>query len=255
MSLINIKMLTDESYQFMSKNIETVVKNIVENENNDWIYNEFPKPMFVEKTLKIEDFSLIDNPDSKDKDIDFKNSVIIFENLKTLPRYILCDDKFWLWLYLEKFYSITKNMMRINGVSTVKDHWMNSQGVRRGNFFGVLSRCYYRVLLSIDEKSDDKYCLTKWVIENPERLRNLTWRTFSSQVHLVRGCLKGQKKAVDELGYEVNSIYPEVAKYVSILGSVHLLDVLSEEYIQDKVYNKVVELLKEAKGDVNETIC
>ena len=54
MSLINIKMLTDESYQFMCKNIDLVVKKIVENESNDWIYNEFPKPMFVEKTLKIE---------------------------------------------------------------------------------------------------------------------------------------------------------------------------------------------------------
>lgn len=255
MSLINIKMLTDESYQFMCKNIDLVVKKIVENESNDWIYNEFPKPMFVEKTLKIEDFSLIDNPDSKDKEIDFKNSVVIYESLKSLPRYVLCDDKFWLWLYLEKFYSIVKNMMKINGVSTVKDHWMNTQGVRRGNFFGVLSRCYYRVLLSVDEKNDNKYELSKWVIENPERLRNLTWRTFSSQTHLVRGCLKGQKRAVDELGYEVNSVYPEVAKFISILGSVHLLDVLTEDYIEEKVYLKTLELLKKTQGDENEAVC
>ena len=168
---------------------------------------------------------------------------MIFESLNNLPRYILCDDKFWLWLYLEKFYLITKNMMTIKGVSTIKDHWMNGQGVRRGNFFGVLSRCYYRVLLSVDDKSEDKYHLTRWVIENPERIRNFTWRTFSSQTHLLRGCLKGQMKAVCELQQENNAVYPEIAKYVSVLGSVKLLDVILEEFIEEKVYLKTKELL------------
>lgn len=244
MTMINIKMLTEESYAFMKKNLEFITEKIQNNSTNEWIYNEFPKPIFVEKNLKIEDFDLIDNPNSADKKIDITNSIKIYENLNGLPRYILCDNKFWLWLYLEKFYSITKNMMTIKGVPTIRDHWMDIQGVRRGNFFGVLSRCYFRVMLSIDESKVNKYELTRWIIENPERIRNFTWRSFSSQQHLLRGCLRGQMRAVNELNKEINSIYPEIAKYVSIIGSVKLLDAISENYIEEKVYCKTKELLE-----------
>ncbi len=244
MSMINIKMLTEESYAFMKKNLEFITEKIQNNSSNEWIYNEFPKPVFVEKNLKIEDFNLLDNPNSLDKKIDTINSIKIYKSLNILPRYILCDNKFWLWLYLEKFYSITKNMMKIKSVSTIQDHWMDIQGVRRGNFFGVLSRCYFRVMLSVDESKTDKYELTRWIIENPERIRNFTWRSFSSQQHLLRGCLRGQMKAVKELNKESNSIYPEIAKYVSIIGSVKLLDAISEDYIEEKVYRKAKELLE-----------
>ncbi|WP_373437867.1 DUF6339 family protein, partial [Metamycoplasma equirhinis] len=97
----------------------------------------------------------------------------------------MCDQRFWLWLHMDKFYKIVRNMMKIRGKSTFTDHWLQSGGTRRGLMFGVLSRCYFRVALTVDECKDDKYELTKWVIENPERYRNLTWRSFSSEEHLV----------------------------------------------------------------------
>lgn len=87
--------------------------------------------------------------------------------------------------------------MSIRGVSTIKDHWMFGQGVRRGLMFGVLSRCFYRVALTVDNSRQDKYGLTRWVIEQPERFRNLTWRSFSSEAHLVRGIIIEKAKDGD----------------------------------------------------------
>lgn len=244
MSKINIKLLTEDSLAYLKENAESFSKKIVENEDNSWIINTISQPIFVEKKLQIEDFELLDNPESLDKNIDFQNSIAIYESLKSLPRYILCDQRFWLWLHLDKYYSIVRKMMRIRSKSTFTDHWLHSGGTKRGLMFGVLSRCYFRVALTVDESKQDKYELTKWVIENPERFRNLTWRSFSAEEHLVRGVLKGEKKANDlNPGKEFNSLYPEIAKYVSIVGSVRLLDSISEEDIENIIYNKMTEYI------------
>lgn len=244
MSKINIKVMSEAAIAYLKNNSEEVTNKILANDNNSWIHMSFPNPIFKEKKIEIEDFDLVDNPESKDKYADFRNSVLLYEHLKDVPKYILTNQGFWLWLYFEKFYPIIKNMMPIKGVSTFKDHWMFASGVRRGIFFGVLSRCYFRVALTVDEQNKDyKYHLTKWIIENPERFRNITWRTYSSEEHLVRGIIRAEKRAVEELGKEDTSVYKEIAKYVSDIGSVMLLDVISEDDIEKMVYNRMVELL------------
>lgn len=244
MSKIHIKLLSENALAHMKKNIDVITKMIKENDSNEWIYSEFPEKMFIEKKYEIDDFSLADNPESNDKGLDLANSITIYESLKSLPRYVLTDERFWLWLHLEKFYKEVKSMMTVNGKSTILDHWMHKQGTRRGLMFGVLSRCYFRVALTVDESLPNKYELTNWVIENPERFRNLTWRSFSSEEHLVRGIIKGEKKVIDaNPDLEKNSIYPEIAKYVSIIGSVRLLDIISEEDIAAMICEKTQNLI------------
>lgn len=244
MSSIHIKVMNENAIAHLKKNINSIVKKIQENETNDWIYSEFPQPMFIEKKYEIEDFLLEDNAESTNKTIDFQNSVNLYEHLKELPRYIVTSENFWLWMHFEKFYGVVRKMMKVNGVSTITDHWMHKQGTRRGLMFGVLSRCYFRVALTVDEANEDKYELTKWVIANPERFRNLTWRSFSSEEHLVRGILRGEKRAVDEEpDKERNEVYPQIAKIVSEEGSIKLLDAISEAEIEEKVYASMRELL------------
>lgn len=242
MNKINIKLMSDSALAYLKKNIENVTTKIISNDENDWVYRDFKEPIFVEKNYAIDDIELSGNPDLEDKEIDIHNSILLYEALNNLPNYILTDERFWLWLYFEKFYKVTKSMMKIKGPSTIKDHWTFEQGVRRGLMFGVLSRCFYRVALTIEEDKIDKYNLTRWIIQSPERYRNLTWRSFSSERHLVRGIIRGEKRAVDEYGYENNDFYAEIAKFISQIGSVRLLDVIDEKDVENMVYNKMKEL-------------
>ena len=122
MNYINIKLLSEDALNYLKENLERVTKLIQDNDDNKWIYNEFPQPMFVEKKFQINDFDLKDNPDSKNKDIDLKNSILLYESLSKLPRYILTDQNFWLWMHFEKFYSIVKKMMTVNNKSTSKSN-------------------------------------------------------------------------------------------------------------------------------------
>ncbi|WP_406617291.1 DUF6339 family protein [Mycoplasmopsis adleri] len=243
---IKIRLLSDDSFIFMKKKIKMICEKIKTEETNKWIYEIFPENLFTERSYEIEDFQLEKNPEEKNKTISFNNSIKLYEHLNKLPKYILSDIRFWLWLTLDKFYSVAKEMIPINDETTILNMWMGERGKRRGLMFNVLARCYYRVALSVNNSSSNPYELSKWVIENPLRYRNLTWRSFSSNEHLVRGILKGEKRAVEaNNNIENNDIYPEIAKYVSKIGSVRLLDAFSEEDISNMVYDEALKLLKE----------
>ena len=64
---------------------------------------------------------------------------------------------------------------------------------------------------------------------------------------MIRGCIKGEKKAIEEIpnAKESGSLFAKIAKHVSNIGSVRLLDAISEKDIEDMIYKKTKELLTE----------
>ncbi len=240
MNNINIKFATDEFEETLEKNSRIVAEKLQSSpKDNLWISGFMPGELFVKKKYMIEDFELKKPSDDKDYETIYENAIVLYEHLKHLPGYILADERFWLWLMFDKFYEISLIMMPINKESTFRDHWLFTQGKRRGIFFGVLSRLYFRVALSVDNDNEDPYFYTKFAFENQYRIRELTWRTYSSEHHIILGALKGIKRFLDEnKGIEEDShSYTGLARYISQLGSAKLLDVMDEEYIQEKAYN------------------
>lgn len=240
MTTINVKFVSDEALEYLKANIRHVEKQLIANPtNSDWLKKSIDGPVFVTKKYQIEDFALEVPTAKKDIELDFRNSVLLYERLCNLPQYVLADERFWLWIMLEKGYETALKYMPIeSGKSVFADHWLFTQGKRRGLFFGVLSRCYYRVALTVDNTLKDKYELTHFVIENPERFRNLSWRAFSSEKHIVLGTLKAEKLIMEQPGIvEDTSCYTEIAKAISRAGSVKLLDCMSEEEITQLVIN------------------
>lgn len=254
MNKINISFITDDALETLYKNSEEVANYLMkEKENSNWLKLIYNGQIFEEKKYKINDIKLL--TDENYKNVDYENSIKIYETLKDLPRYILTDERFWCWFNFTIGYQAALQAMKINSTTTFEDHWLFSKGQRRGIFFNVLARCYFRVALSIDENNiDDKYYLTKFVIENPERFRTLSWRANSSQKNIVLGALKAEKDIVekykdiidvDKIKYNdgKGTIYSEVTKQISLYGSVRLIDAASEEDIYNFVYNKLEEMV------------
>ena len=167
----------------------------------------------------------------------------------------MTDERFWCWFNFTIGYKAALQAMKINSKTTFEDHWLFKQGKRRGIFFNVLARCYFRVELSIDENNEDKYHLTKFVIENPERFRTLSWRSNSSEKTIVVGALKAEKDIVkkykgtidvDKIKYNdgKGTIYSEITKQLSLYGSVRLIDAASEEDIYNLVYNTMEDMIQ-----------
>lgn len=249
MGKIYIKYMTDEAVETLKTNTLFVTEKIVENKDNPgWLQAYIPGNIWVTKKYEIDEFTLRVPKDDKDRETDYYNSILLYEKLKHLPLYVLTDERFWCWMNFEIGYKAALKYMPIKkGSSVFKDHWLLTQGKRRGLFFGVLSRCFFRVALSIDESLTDPYELTKFVIDNPLRFRELTWRSFSSEKKIVLGTLKAEKRVLHEYpkAEENAQQFADIAKLLSKLGSVMLLDCMTEKDIEDYVYKKFKAMVEE----------
>ncbi len=255
MNKINIGFITEEALETLYKNSEEVAEYMMkERENSEWLNLVYKGDIFEEKKYKIEDIKLL--TDENYSNVDFENSIMIYEALKDLPRYILTDERFWCWFNFKIGYKPALQAMKINSKTTFEDHWLFKQGKRRGIFFNVLARCFFRVALSVDENNEDKYYLTRFVIENPERFRTLSWRANSSEKTIVIGALKAEKDIVekykdiidvDKIKYNdgKGTIYSEVTKQISLYGSVRLIDAASVEDIYNLVYEKMDKMVQD----------
>lgn len=253
MNKINICFITDDALETLYKNSEEVANYLMkEKDNSNWLKMIYKGELFEEKKYKINEIELL--TDENYENVDLENSIRIYETLKDLPRYILTDERFWCWFNFTIGYKSALQAMKINSKTTFEDHWLFKQGQRRGIFFNVLARCFFRVALSVDENAEDKYYLTKFVIENPERFRTLSWRTNSSSKNVVLGALKAEKEIVEKYKDSIDvdkikyndgkgTIYSEVTKYLSLYGSVRLIDAATEEEIYNFVYSKLEEMI------------
>lgn len=249
MSKIHIKYMSDAALATLKANKDEVTNKLIENPtSSDWLSEFVGADLYVTKKYEIEDFVLKIPTDEKDRETDIYNSILLYERLNKLPLYVLTDERFWCWLMFDKGYQVALKYMPVKkGSSVFKDHWLLTQGKRRGLFFGVLSRCYFRVALSVDTTLEDPYELTRFVISNPLRFRELTWRSFSSEKMIVLGTLKAEKRIKEEYpDYEENTNrFGDIAKLLSKLGSVMLLDVMTEKDIEEYVYKKYKNMVED----------
>lgn len=241
MTKINIKFMSDNAIDTLKSNIDYVTEQLIANpKDSSWLRSFIPDEIFITKKYEIEDFSLEIPTDKKDRETDIRNSILLYETLNHLPSYVLSDERFWAWINFEKGYEAALKLMPPDdGKAVFKDHWLFTQGNRRGVFFGVLSRCYYRVALTVDPSLEDPYEYSKFAIEKPRRFRELSWRTFSSEKTVVLGSLKAIKRVVEETGVkEKPKFYDELAKALSRKGGMMLLDIMDEKDLEQFVYEE-----------------
>ena len=247
MSKINIKLMSEATYATLRKNIESYSQEYKNNPSDpSWINNITTEGAFETKKYQVEDFELRVPSGPYDRDTDLINAITLYEHLSILPGYILSEPRFWLWVLFEKGYQVALASMEKIDVTSFKHQWLFFDGMRRGLFFGVLSRLYYRVELTYaPENKDDHYYLTKYVMENPVRFREISWRTISNQRFVVKAMLKAEIKVNSELDFEEKGDYfSKLAKEICKLGSIKLIDAMDEKdienYIYEKYYNIVV---------------
>jgi len=261
---INISFMTDEALETLRENSDRVSEYIKLNKfDSSWIHELYSGKVYDLKKEKINDFELKTSLNDNYKEVEFDNAVILYESLKDLPRCIITDERFWAWINLNKCYKATTQAMPIKSSSTFKNMWLFTQGKRRGIFFGANSRLYFWTELTVDDESlEDKYLYTRFVFENHERIRQLTWRANSNNKHIVLNVVKAEKKLYDkyanapeymeafnkcERGVGTRNIYTAISKYLSLYGSIRVLDVISNEDLQNLIYNKLEEILFEVQ--------
>lgn len=162
---------------------------------------------------------------------EFETAIRMYHALKDLPRYVLADERFWLWANLKWGYKYAAKEIVPMQPSTFLNHWTFSQGQRRGMFFGVLSRLFLYVDLTFDANDPTgNQELTKFALDNFQRIRELTWRNNSNNKKLVRGVLRGEMDFIRENGgKERTTLYSKLTKRLSQILAVRFSDSMEEE--------------------------
>lgn len=227
---INVKMLTEEAYRTLRKNPKGVFDMIQQHPSDaTWLKDYLGFEPYEEKKYTIDDFQL-DISDNY-KEVELNNAITLYEHLNELPKYILCDTRFWLWITFEKAYRQAIASIPVTSESIIKNWWVCGSS-RRDLMLGVVSREYFRVDVSIDEELTDKYMLTKFIMEHERVYRNLCFRNIGMIKNVSLGLLQAEYDVENEYGFKISStIAPEIMKDASRIGSVMLIDVMSKQEI------------------------
>lgn len=255
MSKINIKMMSDITYATLRKNIEIYVNDFKENPNDfTWINNITTENAFNTKKYQIEDFELKVPKNYNDHETELSNAITLYEHLNCLPAYVLAEPKFWMWIMFEKGYETSLKSMEKIDATSFKHQWLFTDGLRRGLFFGILSRLYYRVDLTYCSGEEDPYYLTKYVMENPNRFREISWRAISNQKFVVKAMLRAEIRVNNEIKFvEKGEYFAELAKEICKLGSIKLIDAMEDKDVEDYIYDKYKSIILESIEQIKQT--
>ena len=245
---INIKMMTEEAYRTLQKDCDGVLKMIINHpSDSSWLKDYLGFEPYEVKKYVIDDFELKIADDYND--VALENAIILYEKLNKLPKYILCNNRFWAWINMEKAYRQAQIATKQFNSQILKNLWFMGNS-RRDIMLGVMSRYFNMINVSIDESLENKYELSKYLLTTAETYRGFCYRNLGMIKNVTLGILQAEKDYVDITGVQIlKKPSAQIVKYASRVGSVMLLDVLSKEEMRAAIYPKIDKIVKEFKSE------
>lgn len=245
---INIKIMTEEAYHTLQKDCDGVLKMIINHpSDSSWLKDYLGFEPYEVKKYVIDDFELKIADDYNDVALD--NAIILYEKLNKLPKYILCNNRFWAWINMEKAYRQAQIATKQFNSQILKNLWFMGNS-RRDIMLGVMSRYFNMINVSIDESLGNKYELSKYLLTTAETYRGFCYRNLGMIKNVTLGILQAEKDYVDITGVQIlKKPSAQIVKYASRVGSVMLLDVLSKEEMRAAIYPKIDKIVKEFKSE------
>lgn len=236
---INVKVMSEEAYRTLKKNSEEVYEMIVNHpSDSSWLKDYLGFEPYEIKKYTIENFTL--NYDDEYKKVEYDNAIVLYENLKSLPKYILCNIRFWAWITFEKAYKQAIASLPLKSSAIVKNWWLPGNS-RRDLMLGVISRLFFKVSVSIESEKENKYELTRFIMENSEAYRNIVFRNIGMIKNVSLGILQAELDAETLLNYPITvDRAREIMKDASRIGSVMLIDTLSKDEVYEVLFYKIL---------------
>jgi len=238
---INIKMMTEEAYITLQKNIGEVLEQIKNHPSDSTWLKEFLgfEPYEVKKYV-IEDFEL--KYSENYNEIALINTKILYEHLKDLPKYIICNTRFWAWINFEKAYKQALSSSEISE-SFLKHSWLPNTN-RRNLMLGVISRYYFMADYSVRSCNQEyDYSLTEYAIHNMEIYRLISYANFCMVKNVSIGLLRALNDYSSKNGQLTRSQTRDVFKLTTRLSSVQLVDIMTEDEIYNYCYEKIKKIV------------
>ena len=234
-----VKYIKDEYLRTIKRNTPIVFKYMKNSDSNAWLYDYFKDDCFGISKIKAPDFKL-DTSYEKPIDGDFKNAKIIYETFKGLNETQAIDERLWGGLAFGECYDYMLYRWPLKSDKNINYRWVFYTTNRRKLFFHSLSRLWWFAKMTYDEKYEDPYELTEFVFMFPRIILHMSYRNFSNSDKIRKSILYALKKYDSEGGLVNTKIIDELYKYVSLLGSVSILDAYDYDEIFIKMYDYLI---------------
>lgn len=216
------------------------IKDKFLNLDTNWLREYFDITPFIETKYIVDDFFL-DMSSQKPFLTEYENVKRIYSNLSFLSDSQASDERLWVGLCLNNFYSYVQYRWDILSKCTeenIKQHFFFGYGPRRSLTRNALSRLWWIGRLTYDKSRKDPYELTKFVCESSDYIMHILERNTSNNPMIVKAFISALLAAREE-GITLNTdIVGELSKYLNLLGGTYILDTLSEEKIREKILGK-----------------
>lgn len=248
---INVKIMKQEIFTKLQEE-STKVYEMIKNNPSDSSWLSFitgTDDIYDIKQYTIEDFELKYSPNYKD--VEFENGVILYEHLHNLPRYLLCSNRFWIWIILEKAYMQSCIAMDLTE-GVVRNFWLENDN-RRAVMLNVMGRQFFKVELSKNDELKDKYLLTKYLFDNHSIYKNFSYRNICMLPNVSGAILNASYYLFQKYQFkQPEKIVSDFVKNVTRIGSTKLVDIIPEAELFQYLCKKMEPKIKVIYDELNE---
>lgn len=247
----NLKYVTDEFLDEFRTNFDYKYLDLYKEGKTEEIYKLFNDNTIKSEKSFIYSELVVESDKHHSKKENLLNNIKIihdsFNNLSPVEAeneklWIAMENLFYLNYHLNELKAIKGNNERRN--ESIKGKSIFNRGRKRSLMMNSLSRLWWIGYYTIDEKNENPYHYTKYLINNANEGDLLLY--FSSNIvsnkEMVFGTLSGIKELVDTNKLLINRYaFTNSNKILNQIGGVRILDTLDRNEIKDIIINNLLE--------------
>ena len=236
---------TDDSVSYAVENEEILTKAIKENpSSNEWL-DEFFKEHKMQNTSYDFDIKLkYDNIEPRK--YDFENAKLLYETFANanLGKAIICNKKFmpaFVLQYGYKYY-MSYFLNPNEKIKSLMGTLFFEGDVRRSMARNIVGRLYLLASLSVDDRLDDKFLYTKYVLGHAG-LRRMVFYTFVdndvARLAFIKAVVRYETE--NETTLSTKRIH-KILTHLSCLTNVSHVSIMSEDEVEEYLYDFIKEI-------------
>lgn len=236
------------------KYIEDNLNKFQKYKDSSWIKEEFGDDAFLPTYYEnVPDVELSIDPDLSTSENIYFNAVKLHSALISLSPSDATDERLWAALALGPFFNFIQQNVELENYNNVVNAFFYKFQVRRSIIRHPIAQLWWIPHLTYNEHpvhNEDPYTLTKQVCDKKSFIFNLLERNYSNNRKITRAYLKAIIEG-NENGYNFNNgdDIATMSKYLSTLAGAYVLEYKKEDWIQNKLLDKLKEI-----GETNDRI-
>jgi hypothetical protein len=243
--MTKIKFLTEDTIEMLKRNSESLYKEVISSGEKSLETFMGEAGQIKETPFEIEELILdMGQPEGREPLTDAENAQRVYSHMKALSDSQASDERIWLAYTLQEQVEYMKYRWKSVSTNDMLNRYFFNYSKNRSLFRNGMARLWWIGRVTYDEKRDDPFELTKFLCNHQDFIETICGRSTFNNPTVQRATLNAIYDVLKEKKGDNRETIREIAKYVNLLAGTYLLDMLNYDEVYNKVYTKLVELVK-----------